>query len=313
MRTFRDSTETLNEVTRMFNQIISETYDLPRANLEATSSVPMQPGVNASALTYTFKIFSEMGMAKIVEDGATDIPAIGRSFKLITAQLYTIADSYSYTTQELDAWSFMGENLSRDESDTARRKIDEKVDEVIFYGSEDYNLTGMVNHPNVPIVAAAATGTGSSTAWNKKTLAQITTDIQAMIDTGIANTAGTNGKATIKMETIKIPHDAWVFLTTTFRSDAVSETYLDSLKKIFAAQGITTWEECIYLDDQNETKDDDRAMLYKKDKSILSYILPVPFRQLNPQYVALSAIVNCFARCGGTVFKRPTGAVYLDF
>jgi len=301
----------LSKLNRLFNQILTETYALPRENLDATTFVPMQTGINPWVKSWTYKTISELGMAKIVSDGAKDLPPVSRAMKLATNLLHTVGASYSYTDQELEGWLFAGQDISRDEADTARRKIDELVDTLIYLGDATSGFTGLVNNTNVPIVTLAATGTGGSIAWNKKTLAQITIDIQAMINTIRTNTKGANGKPTSIADSILIPHDAFVHISSTPKNDTSDKQIIDHLKTVFAAQGIVNWNECPALDAAG-VGGTSRVMLYKRDVSCLSYVLPIPFRQKTPQEVGLAYIVNCFGRCGGTVFKRPTTAVYGD-
>ncbi len=140
------------KIINLFNQIEKETYGLPRANLEAMQSVPLQTGVNKGALTYTYKIISELGMAKIIAPDARDLPPVSRGVKLKTVEIKNIGNSYSFNQHELDAWLFSGQPIDSADADTARRKIDEKTDEIIMNGDEENGLYGLLSNPNVPVI-----------------------------------------------------------------------------------------------------------------------------------------------------------------
>ncbi len=140
------------KIINLFNQIEKETYGLPRENLEAMQSVPLKTGVNKGALTYTYKIISELGMAKIIAPDARDLPPVSRGVKLKTVEIKNIGNSYSFNQHELDAWLFSGQPIDSADADTARRKIDEKTDEIIMNGDEENGLYGLLSNPNVPVI-----------------------------------------------------------------------------------------------------------------------------------------------------------------
>ena len=126
---FQDSE--LNKLSRLFNQIINETYGLERESLDALSFIPPQAGIGQWLRTWTYKVLSEMGIAKLISDYAEDLPPVSRALELKTNDIREYGVSYGYSEFELMQWLTAGIDLSRDEAETARRKIDEKVDEVL--------------------------------------------------------------------------------------------------------------------------------------------------------------------------------------
>ena len=158
---FQDSE--LNKLSRLFNQIINETYGLERESLDALSFIPPQAGIGQWLRTWTYKVLSEMGVAKLISDYAEDLPPVSRALELKTNDIREYGVSYGYSEFELMQWLTAGIDLSRDEAETARRKIDEKVDEVLFVGDKDANTTGFLNNANVPmVVVPTGAGGGSS-------------------------------------------------------------------------------------------------------------------------------------------------------
>ena len=195
---FQDSE--LNKLSRLFNQIINETYGLERESLDALSFIPPQAGIGQWLRTWTYKVLSEMGIAKLISDYAEDLPPVSRALELKTNEIREYGVSYGYSEFELMQWLTAGIDLSRDEAETARRKIDEKVDEVLFVGDKDANTTGFLNNANVPMVVVP-TGAGGGTAIRGKTLLEIIATFQAMIDTVRNNT-----RRTVKADTGRRPH-----------------------------------------------------------------------------------------------------------
>lgn len=79
---FQDSE--LNKLSRLFNQIINETYGLERESLDALSFIPPQAGIGQWLRTWTYKVLSEMGVAKLISDYAEDLPPVSRALELKT-------------------------------------------------------------------------------------------------------------------------------------------------------------------------------------------------------------------------------------
>lgn len=296
----------LNRISRLFNQIIVETYGLDRENLDALSFIPAQVGVGPWLRSWSYKIVNEMGVAKLISDYTEDFPPVSRGIELKTNEIREYGLSYGYSEFELMQWLTAGIDLSRDEADTARRKIDEKVDEVLFVGDTEANTTGFLNNPNVPLVVVPV-GASGDTAIKTKTLNEIIATFQAMIDT-----VRTNTHRTVKPDTVLLPHDAFVYLSTTTKDEKGGDlTILEYLEKIFKGQGITNWRECSKLDSAG-TDGVTRAMIYKYSPSVVTRCLPIPFKQEEPQKDALHYKVPCYTRIGGVAFKNINAVAYAD-
>lgn len=293
------------KLANLFQQIAAETYGLEREALKATTFIPPQSGVNAWTTVWAYKTVAEVGVAKFISDYADDLPPVSRMLKIDSVGIRTIADSYGYSEFELQQWLTAGIDVSRDDADTARRKIDEKVDEVLLVGDDEQGVTGFFNNANVTIVTSEA-GASGETAFSGKTVDEIVSTVQSWIDAAYDLNSGT-----IILDSVILPHAAYSYVATKRVSDYDGTPILNYLKTIFAAQGITNWDESRKLDGIG-TDGADRAVLYKKAGNILSYVLPVPFRQKEAQEEALYYKVPCYARIGGTVIKNIKGIVYGD-
>ena len=295
---------------RLFAVVATETYGLEREALDATKFVPAQTGIAPWITSWAYKVVSEVGMAKFISDYADDLPPVSRLMTMKSVGIKTIGDSYGYSEFELQQWLTAGVDVSRDDAETARRKIDEKVDEVILVGDSEQGVTGFFNNENVTVVASTA-GASGKTALKDKTVDEIVATVQSWIDAAYAM-----NKGTITLDSVILPHSAFSYLATKRVSDYDGTTVLNYLKTLFAAQGIANWSESRKLDgmggNDSDGKATDRAVFYKKAASVVSYVLPVPFRQKEPQQHALHYMVPCYARIGGTVIKNPKGIIYAD-
>lgn len=290
-------------ILALFGVIAKETYGLEREALHATDFVPMQTGVAPFAGSFSYKVISDVGMAKFVADYADDLPPVGRFLKIESAGIRTLAISYAYSNVELEQYLTAGIDVSRDDAVSARHYIDKKVDEVILIGDAEQGLSGLFNNENVTVIASPNNAAGTSTKIKNKDLSEIVKTVQAMVD-GAYNL----NKGTITLDSIIFDHEAYAYLSTTPVSAQNSTSILNYLKEIFREQGIVNWNESRKLDEIGGG----RAVLYKKAPTIVSYILPIPFKQEEAQPHALHYKVPCYARVGGTIIKNIKGIVYCD-
>lgn len=298
--------EQRSAVATELEQVSIEAYNVPREDLRATTFVGRQEGVKEWAEAWIFPIYSKTGIAKFVADFAQDLPPVNSFLKKEAVVIKTIADAYSYSEEEIMAWltGASGRDIDRERSTEAKRAIDEKVDRVIIKGDDEAGYTGLINNANV------STTTAASTIRAAATLDDVVAIFQAGLNVVKANTTGPNGGACIKADTFILPTSEYNYLATKKVPDT-AETYLDYLKRVFASQGVKNWYEHEALEGAGASSSN-RLIAYKNDKSVISYVLPIPFKQKTAQEKALSYNVPCFARCGGVVFKRVKAFAYVD-
>lgn len=290
-------------ILALFGKIAEETYGLEREALDATTFVQMQGGVSEWLSAWGYKTVSEVGVAKFIADYADDLPPIGRFLSEKSIGIKTLGVSYSYSEVELMQYLTIGTDVSRDDAELARRKIDEKVDSVILVGDKEQGVTGLFNNENVTAENSVAGASGHS-EFEKKTAAEIVAAFRAVKDT-----FKRLSKGTVKADTVILPSSVYSYLETTDVNSNREGTILSDLKSKFP--DIKNWYQSDMLEGLGAGKTN-RAVFYKKSPSIVTYVLPIPFRQKNAQEHALHYKVPCYARVGGTVIKNLKGIVYLD-
>lgn len=293
-------------ILAMFGVIANETYGLDRVALNATTFIPMQDGVQPWQSAWGYKVVSEVGMAAFIADYADDLPPVAHFLTPKSVGIKTIGDSYAYSEFELQQWLATKVDLSRDDAETARRKIDEKVDDVLLMGDEGQGVTGLFNNENVTVVESSA-GASGQTDFENKTYKEIVAQFRAVF--AAQKNLFKDKKVATKIDSVILPDDAFGYLETTNVSDSIDTSILDSLKSKFPQ--IVNWYRSELLEDAGANSTG-RAVFYRKAKNVLSYVLPEPFRQKNPQKQALHYKVPCYARIGGTVIKNLKGIVYCD-
>lgn len=294
-------------ILAMFGVIANETYGLDRAALDATTFIPMQDGVQPWQSAWGYKVVSEVGMAAFIADYADDLPPVARFLTPKSVGIKTIGDSYAYSEFELQQWLATKVDLSRDDAETARRKIDEKVDDVLLVGDEGQGVTGLFNNENVTVVESSANAGGGATDFENKTYAEIVAQFRAVFNAHKA--LFKDKKVAVKLDSVILPDNAFGYIETTNIGDNNDTSILDSLKAKFPQ--IVNWYRSSMLEGAGANSTG-RAVFYRKAKNVLSAVVPEPFRQKNPQEQALHYKVPCYARVGGTVIKNLKGIIYCD-
>ena len=197
---------TQTSINKLFEQIETEVYDMPRAALEAVGKVPLKKGLNKGIQSFTYKVYSALGMAKLVASDAKELPPISGAFKLYNVLVKNIGDSYSFTQSDTDAWLFANESLDKTDALAARKAIDECLDIVLLKGDADGGLEGLFTNANVPRVTLSAFN--GKIAHKDLTLDQIAQHIQECLDTVFQNTKGATGVGTVKPDTILFPRSS---------------------------------------------------------------------------------------------------------
>ena len=293
-------------ILAMFGTIAQETYGLERVALNATTFIPMQDGVKPWQSAWGYKTVTEVGMAAFIADYADDLPPIAKFLTPKSVGIKTIGDSYAYSEFELQQWLATGVDVSRDDAELARSKIDEKVDDVLLMGDEGQGVTGLFNNENVTVVESSA-GASGQTDFENKTYKEIVAQFRAVF--AAQKNLFKDKKVATKIDSVILPDDAFGYLETTNVSDSIDTSILDSLKAKFPQ--IVNWYRSELLEEAGANSTG-RAVFYRKAKNVLSYVLPEPFRQKNPQEQAFHYKVPCYARIGGTVIKNLKGIVYCD-
>lgn len=294
-------------ILAMFGVIANETYGLDRAALDATTFIPMQDGVQPWQSAWGYKVVSEVGMAAFIADYADDLPPVARFLTPKSVGIKTIGDSYAYSEFEIQQWLATKVDLSRDDAETARRKIDEKVDDVLLVGDEGQGVTGLFNNENVTVVESSVNAGGTATDFENKTYAEIVAQFRSVFNAHKA--LFKDKKVAVKLDSVILPDNAFGYIETTNIGNNNDTSILDSLKAKFPQ--IVNWYRSSMLEGAGANSTG-RAVFYRKAKNVLSAVVPEPFRQKNPQEQALHYKVPCYARVGGTVIKNLKGIIYCD-
>lgn len=196
---------------------------------------PQVADIPVGAETISVETVQHYGQASIMTGSAQDAPM---SEITVGKDVYRIAHIFgacSYSDPELRASEMASKNGQlvtsfRDERLMGmRRMIDVKSHQLCAYGSSKHEMYGILNHPEVPLSNTSTYKLYAGNATSKN-----------IIDF-IANEYYTGWTSTNYVEmpnALYLPPALYKLLNTTFRSDNVGDTLMDSLKKVLPSLSI---------------------------------------------------------------------------
>ncbi len=270
--------------------------------------------IPAGAETYSYKIMTAVGEAAILANGGDDIPMVNVYAEKRVGEIRTIVDGYRYTVEDLEAAQFAGTSLDASMALYAREIIEYKLDILGYEGSTEFNLLGLLNHPNVPSGTVAADGNqnggSNSTRWIHKTAEQIYRDLTAF---GRSPRVATNGVEFF--DTIAMTEDAYnIIAETPYPSaSAASETILSFYLRTQSVnpKGVKRIVSAPYLAGKG-TGGTGMLVGTRKLPQKLKYHLVMDFTQEAPQQDNFAIKVPCRARTGGVQLSKPLSVGYRD-
>lgn len=187
------------------------------------------------------------------------------------------------------------------------------LDQNVYTGYKELGTEGIVNHSQITITSADATGTGNSTTWKSKTADQILDDInQSITDTWVAAEYDLSGMP----NHILIPPEQYALLVSRKVSEAGNVSLLNYLleNNIAKNQGVdieiqpSRW--CIGAGVDGK----DRMVVYVNDERMLYFDITVPLaRVITQPSVTDMAYMTAYAGQHGEVkFAYYETARYVD-
>lgn len=284
-------------LARELQYVRRKVLEVPKAPLEAFQVFPVQTEVPAGAETAYQRVYDAVGVAKLISNYADDLPRADVVSKEMPVKLADLGAAYGYNVSEIRSAQFAGVNLSTMKARAARRAVDEKLNSIAWKGDTDHNIIGFIDNPNITEVTLAADGTGSSTKFVDKTVAQVIRDVNKIID-AIPNATNQVENA----DTIIMAPAAYNHLATTPRSDHSDITILEFLRRTHPE--IRRWLKVGALKGAG-TNNADMIFAGRFEPDYVKFEIPERYRQLPVEIRNLEYIINCLARVIGVTVTLP--------
>uniref|UniRef100_A0A6H1ZNG1 Putative major capsid protein n=1 Tax=viral metagenome TaxID=1070528 RepID=A0A6H1ZNG1_9ZZZZ len=259
--------------------------------------------VPEGAETFTRRMYEHTGQAKMVGSYSDDLPSAHVSaMPEESVKLKRVGASFSYNIDELAAVDMAQRNgqtidLPTERGIAARTMIEEKLNDVVWNGSAEAGLYGVLNHPGVPRLNLLV----ASTAAHDTVFAAVAGAFQQIK----SNTRGVE-----KPNRIILSEKVYNLLQVKLRTNT-DTTLLDILAKsvnIPRTNILDAWE----LDAAGDGGFD--AMICdRKDELVMAHVISVLFRQEPVERQNLSYKINCTAKSGGMMASYPHGMLVASF
>ena len=275
--------------------------DFPERLMASGSIIPISSEVPIGARTYSYKIMTFVGEAKILANGGEDIPLVSANAEERIGVIRTIADGYSYTLDDLESAQFANTNLDSAMAIAARDVIEAKLDFIGYDGDAPNRLLGFLNHPNVPNATVLNDGTGDGTEWTTKTPQQIYRDL---VSFATATKVSTN---MVEIpENIGLPVAQFELIASTPYQEGSDTTILEMFLRTqrTSSAGVQSVVPLPYLAGKG-TGSSDMMISWRKRADKIKYHVPRDFDQQPTQQQNLAFKVICRASTGGVEVRKP--------
>jgi len=295
----RDADDT-QFLARQLEHIRTQTFDILFPNLRAREFIPVDNSVANTADTVTYRQWEMFGAAAIISNYADDSPRVDTLVREFTGRVVALSDSYAFSMQDLRNSASANAQLETRKTNSARRGMEQTIDEIAAFGKASANLPGFLNFVNVPI-ETLPTGT-----WSGATPIQILNDINFL-----ATSVFTLTNTVHSPDTFILDVDNFELIATTVMDPVNSSN--DTIMNVFLrnsphVNNVDQW----YRLNTAGVGGVPRLMMYERTPDNVMLIIPQEFEQIPPQARNFSFIINCHARIGGVEWHYPLSAVYTD-
>jgi len=282
---------------RELEAVKSASYDIKFPELMAFSIFPISSDTPEGAQSITYNQYESTGKARIISNYADDLPTANIMGKQFISAVKSVGISYQYSQDDLRASLMTGKGLPQRIADAARLGNDQKVNDLAFFGDDDYNIFGLFNNPNIPSASVANDGVGPSTLWSTKTPDQIIRDMNDLVN-GIRVLT----KDVERANTLLLPISQYAFISSTPRSSTSDTTILDFFKRANEdIKDVIAIEQCAGAGPLGV----DVMVAYNRNPGKLTLEIPMPYKQYNPQERNLNLYIPCESKFGGLLTYYP--------
>lgn len=310
---FNDAQSAQGFVISQTQNIETEVYKIRYPEFDYASLLPVVTEGSPWASGTTFFTMDTVGSSEWIGNEANDFPYTDLLRGIGEASYYMRGAAYRWSLPELNHAAMMGINITSEKAAGVRRVIERFLFDLSLTGNTPKNLKGLVNYTGVTAGDVPADGTGSVTWWAAKTPDQVLRDINNGI---MAVRVATN--TTYTPNTLLVPEGVFSDISTRRISSAGdgAMTILDFLRlknSYTAMTGLPLMIKPLLELGTADPGGDGRAVLYRNERDVLRFHLPLPFQFLTPfQKNSMQWEQVGFVRTGGTEVRIPKAMIYLD-
>lgn len=297
--------------SRQLEQIKAQTYDVVYPDLQALNLMPTSNEAGAGANSITYRQFDRRGQAEVISDFGQDLPRSDIVAKEFPTPIVSVGASYGYSVQEIRAAQFAGLNLEQRKANVCRRSVEERINRMAWYGDSNYNISGLLNHPDIVRTAVPDDGTGPSRNFADKTAEQILRDLNETVHAIVRDT-----NMVEQPDTLLLPVEQRTLIQSTRLASGTDTTieqyflnnngYINEIVSVNELAGAGTG------DGVPTNAGEDVMVAFTRSADKLTLEIPQMFEQFPAQERGLEFIVPCHARTAGVLIYYPRGVAIAE-
>lgn len=305
---------------RQLEYIQAQSFDTLYPDLRGREIFALNTEGGEGINTITYRSYDKRGETAIIAGKATDLPRGDISGKEYSISVKTLGNAFGYSRQELAASKVTGMPLEARKAEATRRSYEEKVNQIIWFGSAENDLNGFFHGPvgsptltvSISAVAAAAGGTNSRVWGVDKTPDEVIADLNS-------------GTAGMYEDTLQLFRPNMILMSV-----AKKQYMLNTPRSLQSDTSIMDWfiKNNDFITSKDQIKDvNELKGIYPDPTSIVDIdgtlhgfdgftVLanapdnmrtrePFPYMHLPVQYRGLEFEVNCYGRFAGVEMIRP--------
>ena len=271
--------------------------------------VPVSSEAPPGAETWSYRMWDSTGMAEIVANFADDIRRVAVMAKKQSYDIASYALGYDYSVLDIERASMAGVDYQNKEAEAVRIGFEQRLEKIASIGQPGTSIKGLVNHPNVPTIAAA--NVGGTTAWGSGTKSpdDVLKDMIAAEDSILTATNSVESP-----DTLLLPLTKYRYIQNTPIYTGAGSNPEDTILRVYLARSsfVTNVDWWLPLGTADAAGTGPRGIWYRRDPRYVHFELTMPPRELPPQAKNLALSVESWARAGGVAWEYPLSAVYMD-
>lgn len=291
-------------IARQLEMIRKGLYEIRYPELKAERLIPHDSAFSPGMQDYTARSIDIAGEPAVSKDQPDEVPTIEAHVTSATMSMFNLVLSYAYSDQDAENALFAQMPLQTIKAKAVRDQMARRLDTIAFIGEATVGVLGLLNQTTTLSYTPGSTGSGGSTLWDNKDSDTILLDMNSAGDKIITTTLEVE-----EPDTWLLPLSAHRLVSNKRVGDGTSSTIL----KYFTENRDTPVK--VERTSKSETiggSSSRRMVVYKNDPSKLQMIVPVRFKQKQPEVRGFKVITNCMMRTGGVALWIPDSVCYTD-
>jgi hypothetical protein len=288
-------------LAREVEHLQERVLDRRRKPLNSLTLFPANTDPDPDAKTYTVRMKTSHGRAKIVNERGDDLPPVGVGITSVTHKIERIGVGCGWTIFDIRRAMTRGIPLEGWVVEEAERAVAETRNDIHWYGDTAYQLFGVLTNPYIPRVPLASISMATTVADLIAWALSIATAGEALH--GVQDWSPNHiGLATTLFNTLSLK-----YLGDNGR------TVLQYLQDAFSARGRPVQFHSIRELNGAGPNGENLVFAWNDDPDVISPTVPGGeyFEQLAPESVpgTFKVVCPCWGTTGGVATYRPTEAV----